>query len=117
MITTKCQSWDFVIENYESLIRHEWRIEPMLELIRHIVFNYSSRLYAFTSLDKLIISIYENIDMLSEALHVRYDCESKKFSFAYFGGHSALPQPEWQREYDAEDGIKKFDAFIKMINW
>jgi hypothetical protein len=89
----------------------------MLELVQHIVSDYSTSLFAFTSLDKLIISIYENIDMRSEALHVSYDRELKKFSFAYFGGHSPSSQPEWQRVYNSEDGIKKFDAFIKMINW
>jgi len=90
---------------------------PMLELVKHVAAGYSGRLYAFTSLDKLIISIYENIDMQSEALHIKYDRELKKFSFAYFGGRSASPQPEWQKVYNSENGIKKFDAFIKMINW
>jgi len=117
MTTTKNQSWDFVIQNYESLIQNKWEMGPMLELVKHIVSDYSSRLYGFTSLDKLIISIYENIDMQSETLHITYDQESKEFSFAYFGGRSASPQPKWQKVYNSEDGIKKLDAFIKMINW
>ena len=117
MITTKCQSWDFIIEGYEALIRNKWEIEPMLDLVKHIASAYSNRLYAYTSRDTLIISIYEHIDRVSEALHIKYDQDINKFSFSYFGGHSTSRQPEWQRTYKSEDGIKKFDDFIKMIHW
>lgn len=117
MIATKHQSWDLIVNHYESLIQHGWKVESILELVRYIASDYSNRLFAFTSLDKLIVSIYENIDMQSEALLVEYDRQLKKFSFAYFGGRSASSQPAWQKVYNPEDGIKKFDAFIKMINW
>jgi hypothetical protein len=117
MITSKNQSWDSIIEHYESLIQNKWEVKPMLELVMHIVSNYSNKLYAYTSLDALIISIYERIDRVSETLHVKYDQNLKKFSFSYFGGYTASSQPEWQRLYNSEEGIKKFDEFIKMINW
>ena len=117
MITTKWQSWGSIVKYYESLVDHKWDIEPMVKLVKHIVAAYSNMLCALTSLDKLIISIYENIDRQSESLHIAYGRDAKKFCFSYFGGNSASKQPEWERTYDAEIGIKKFDDFTKIINW
>ena|SRR5689334_12847039 len=114
---TKHQSWEFINKGYESLYEKGWKISAMIELVNYISSKYSGRLYAFTSLDTLIISLYHDIDRLSEALHIRFDQSSQKFFFSYYGGHSRAKQPEWQREYESSDGITKFDKFIKMIKW
>src|ERR1700741_4623803 len=114
---TKHQSWEFINHGYEELYEKGWKILPMERLVSYISSKYSSRLYAFTSLDILIISLYEEIDKVAEALHIRFDQSSQKFLFSYYGGHSRAKQPEWQRKYESTDGIAKFDQFIKMINW
>ena len=88
----------------------------MLELVRHIKgSDVAKRLFAYTSLDKLVISIYEPIDAAREALHIVFERQVQEWSFRYY---SKPNKPvEFERDYSAEKGIEKFDSLIKMINW
>jgi hypothetical protein len=50
-----------------------------------------------------------------EALHVEFDGQTQKWLFKYY------PKPkepiEFEQQYTADNGIEKFDNFIKMIRW
>jgi hypothetical protein len=108
------QSWDFILKKYVSLKEHEWNVEPMILLVEHIKAFYSNRLFAYTSLDLLIISIHPDIDRCIETLHIKFDRSENQFLFSYY---SKSNKAEWERKYHSEDVNKKFDQFIKMINW
>jgi hypothetical protein len=69
----------------------------------------------YTSLDKLVISIYETIDPREEALHVSFDLRLNKWHFEYFA--KPFIDSEFVRNYPAEEGVEKFDNFLKMIRW
>jgi hypothetical protein len=88
----------------------------MLKLVRYIKNSeLAKRLYGSTSMDKLVVSIYNPLDYRKESLHITYGLESNKWQFEYY----ALPfqEPEFVRTYEAEKGIEKFEDFIRMIKW
>jgi hypothetical protein len=88
----------------------------LLELVRHIqTSDLSERLFAYTSMDKLVISIYDRIDTFVEALHINFDIENAKWHFEYYA--HPFKDPEFVRTCSADKGIEKFDNFIKMIKW
>ncbi|MFN0213382.1 MAG: hypothetical protein ACKVT2_03935 [Saprospiraceae bacterium] len=112
-LISKSQAWDS-IENQFS----EWGEKhfKMLELVQHIKNStLSNRIFGSTSMDKLVVSIYDPIEYEKESLHVIFDLHSNKWHFKYF----AMPfqSPEFVRIYDSEKGIEKFDNFINMIKW
>lgn len=86
----------------------------MLKLVQHIA-RSSPHLYAVTSLDKLVVAAYQPIEFRREALHIRFDAMREEWNFEYF----AMPyQPsEFVRKYERDQGVEKFSAFSKMINW
>lgn len=93
--TAKAHPWDEIENFYIDLNKNGWNNESIIKLVQHIKHtNLSSRLFAYTSHDKLVISIYNPIEWNREALYI-----------------------EFERKYDADKGIEKFDNFIKMINW
>ena len=112
----KSESWEEIQNWYLELIQSGLKFEPMLNLVKYIRHeNLSERLFAYTSVHKLVVGIYEEIEWNREALHIEYDIAEKKWFFLY---HSKPNQPiEFERCYDAELGIEKFDQFIKLIKW
>ena len=117
MITARYQSWNSILQHYNSLLDNKLGVQPMIDLVKHISTSYSDRLFGCISLDKLIVSIYEEIDWRAEALHIKFEQGTKQFHFSYYGGHTETKQPEWRRIYEADLGVEKFDQFVKMINW
>ena len=112
--TTKAQTWDFIENRYIE----DWqgKHERLLELVRHIKSSeLKDKLHGSTSMDKLVISIYNPMDYQKEALHITFDIKNRKWNFVY----KAMPfqDPEFVRTYDEDVGIEKFDNFIKMIKW
>jgi hypothetical protein len=108
------ESWDSIENFYIQLCQGEH--SNLLELVRHIMNSeLKDRLYGLTSMDKLVISIYDPIDFWKEALHITFDLLNRKWNFEY----KAMPfqDPEFVRTYNEEEGIEKFDNFIKMIKW
>lgn len=108
------QTWDYIENRYIE----DWKgkHERLVELVRHIKnSNLKDRLFGSTSMDKLVISIYDPIDYRKEAMHITFDLQNRKWNFRYI----AMPfqEPEFVRTYDEEMGIEKFDNFIKMIKW
>ena len=110
------RSWEEIEAVYLDLLKHGWKHEKMVELVRHIKSApYSNRIFGITSLDKLILSIYNPIEMFKESLHISFDTHKMKWDFKY---HSIpFKKPEFERVYPEEKGIEKLDSFIDMIRW
>ncbi len=113
---SKARPWPDIEQHYVDLNIHGWRLEPLLELVRHIMATkMSDRLFAFTSMDKLIVGIYDPMEWNREALHIEFDAQSQKWFFKYY------PKPnepgEFERQYIGDKGLEKFDNFISMMKW
>lgn len=108
------------IEDYYRKLFNGAHLE-ILQLIKHISkSNLSTKLFAYTSMDKLVISIYEKIDPMKEALHISFDLKTSKWVFAYYGGPlygQSSTEPEFYRVYEKGAGIEKFDKFLERIGW
>jgi hypothetical protein len=110
----KPQTWEYIEDRYSKMLGGSHFM--MKKLVLHIrETGLASRLFAYTSMDRLVVSIYENIDHQKEALHITFDLNQNNWHFVYF----AIPfkDPEFVRTYPADKGIEKFDKFIRMINW
>lgn len=110
------REWSDIEAHYTSLMHSNWQVAPMLELVRYVISTHlSERLYAFTSLDKLVVGIYNPMEWDLEALHIQFDSVRQKLVFMYF------PKPfepvEFEREYDPEKGIEEFQNYIRMLKW
>ena len=88
----------------------------MSGLIQHIIASkLTNRLYAIISLDRLVISVNNPVEMDRESLHVKFDKHAEKWNFTYY----SIPykEPEFVRTYERSAGVEKFNSFLKMINW
>ena len=113
--SVKAMSWDEIELHYVDLVRLGWRHEGFVALIKHIKSSaLSERLFAYTGMDTLNISIYNPIEWNREVLRIEYDQPSAYWYFTY----CSLPfQPTLERKYPSNLGIERFDNFIKMIGW
>lgn len=113
---TKYVSWEEIEDSYIDLISFGWQIKPMHDLVKHIRnSDHKNRLFAFTSMHKLIVSIYKQIDHNSEALHIEFDQHTRKWSFQYRS--KPYDQNVFKRTYNEELGIEKFEQFLEYVNW
>lgn len=102
---------DFFLNNFSGTY-----CTNIAKLVGHIIDSgYSQRLNACTSVDRLLISIYDPIEYNRETLHVSFDRVSQRWSFNYYA--KPFQQADFSRNYSSEHGIEKFDNFIKMIAW
>jgi len=104
------------LRHYSELITSGLNYEPMLELVQHISQSeLRQRLFAYTSMHKLVVGFYEKIEPLGEALHIEFNLNTRKWSFKYY------PRPDRELEldkiYDEQVGIEKFDRFIEKRKW
>ena len=114
--TAKVRPWDKIEEHYVDLNRHGWKHDRLLDLVRHIrSTELHNRLFAYTSMDKLVVSIYDPIEWNREALHIEFDTRNQRWDFKHISRPNE--KPEFERQYQAELGIDKFDKFISMIKW
>ncbi|WP_375437722.1 hypothetical protein [uncultured Hymenobacter sp.] len=114
--TTKAVGWEVIEGRYTELINRGWRLIPLLDLVQKIKSSpLSTKLYAFTSLDRLVVSIYPDIEWERETLHVLFDQHRQEWEFKYFA--KPYQKPEFVRQYPADAGKEKFDQFINMIRW
>ena len=113
---TKSNSWEEIENWYQELIEHGIKFEPMLELIKHIRdSDLQKRIYAYTSVHKLVVGIYGEIEWNREALHIEFDTETRKWFFTY---QSKPSEPiKFKKIYNEELGITKFNQFINLIKW
>jgi hypothetical protein len=114
--TTKVRPWSDIEQHYVDLNKHDWKLDPMVHLVRHIIATkLSDRLFAFTSMDKLIVGIYDPMEWNREALHIKFDGQTQEWFFKY---HPKPNEPvEFERHYSEDKGVEKFDNFIKMLKW
>jgi hypothetical protein len=109
------RSWDDLEDSFNRWFGQQYK-STIAELIRHIQKNgLDKRIYGLSSMDKLVISIYNPIEWHREALHVTFDITSQNWHFVYYS--MPFQSPEFVRTYAMENGMEKFDQFIQMINW
>ena len=111
---TKAQTWDDIENRYIN----DWEGQhvELLELIRHIKNSeLSEKLFGSTSMDKLVVSIYDPLDYRRESLHITFDLVDRKWHFVYYA--KPFADAEFIKIYNEDKGIEKFDNFIKMIGW
>lgn len=114
--TAMARSWDEIEEHYVDLNKNGWAHDKLLDLVRHIKSTgLGDRLFAYTSLDKLVVSIYNPVEWNREALHIEFDTHNQKWDFKYLSRPNE--KPEFERQYPADFGIEKFDKFVSMIKW
>ena len=107
----KSQPWEDIELFFRTLPRNK-----MAELVQHIrASGLDKRLFASTSLDSLIISIYDDIDRRKDALNIKYDLGPNLWHFEYYA--KPFHNAEFVRIYAGDKGIAKFDNFIKLIGW
>jgi len=110
------REWSEIENWYLELIEGGLDFEPMLKLVRYIKSSgLEKRIYAYTSMHKLVVGIYEKIEWNSEAIHIEFDISSRKWHFKY------QPKPnepiEFERKYNEEQGLNKFQNIINYLNW
>jgi hypothetical protein len=114
--TAKARPWDDIEEHYIDLNKHGWGHHRLLDLVRHIKSTgLKDRLFACTSMDKLVVSIYDPLEWDREALHIEFDRQNQCWNFKYLSRPNE--KPEFERQYNAEFGLDKFDKFVSMIKW
>jgi hypothetical protein len=115
----QARSWKEIENHYLELNKMDWNHYMLLELVIYIQSSgLSNKLWATTSLDRLIISNNNEIDFDKESLHVKFDRQNQKWLFKYFGGQlKNHNQPEFEKTYKLNEGKEKLINFIKMINW
>jgi hypothetical protein len=112
--SNKAQTWEYIQNRFISDFGD--RHFKMIELIQHIINSgVAGRLFAYSSIDKLVISVYETIDPSKDALHITFDLVADKWHFVYFA--KPFTYPEFDRMYPSAHGIEKFDNFLDMIRW
>jgi hypothetical protein len=111
----KVRPWDDIEDSFSRWFGEQHK-NNIAELVRHIKNSgLSNRLYGLTSMNKLVIGIYDPIEWDRETLHVTFDITKNEWHFVYY---SVPFQPaEFIRTYSFDKGIEKFDSFIKMIGW
>lgn len=113
-LSNKPQAWEYIENRFRTGFGGTHH--KMLELVQHIrASGLATRLFGYTSMDKLVISIAEDIDPGKDALHIKYDLNANQWLFEYFA--TPFKQAEFVRTYPSEKGIEKFDNFLKMIRW
>jgi len=108
--------WDEIESFYVDLILEGWELSDLLSLVKYIRQNdLSKKLFAFTSLDKLIITIYNPAEFNRESLHIQYDMVRKLYIFKYY----PLPyEPvEFERSYPGEVLLEKFQNLLGYLKW
>jgi hypothetical protein len=114
---TKSRSWEEIELFYNDLISRGWPLQDMILLVQYIRndCNLNQKLFACTSLDKLVIGIYNPVELDREALHIHYEKEKKLWNFKYY------PYPyhdiEHERNYPGELLVEKFQSYTDMLKW
>jgi hypothetical protein len=112
--SNKAQTWEYIENRFITDFGD--RHFKMIELIQHIINSgVATRLFAYSSMDKLVISTCATIDPRKDALHISFDLVADKWHFAYYA--KPYIDSEFERTYSSEKGIEKFDSFLDMIRW
>jgi hypothetical protein len=114
--TAKIVPWEEIEKRYIDLISNGLKLESILALVQFIRTNQlDKRLFAYTSMAKLVITIYNPAEWNRESFHIQFNPHSKKWHFEYY------PRPydptEAERYYPEEEGINKFCRYIELLKW
>ena len=115
-LISNAKPWDSIIDFYEELRLKGIDQTPMLALAHHIKSTMlSERLFAYTSLMSLVISIYDPVEQFREALHINFGQMDRKIHFKYY----SLPftKPTFVRQCNEDEIITRFDNFITSVKW
>lgn len=108
----KTKDWNSIEEYYASFQNYA----PFTELIKHIrTSGLSNRLFAFTSVQTLIIGIYDPLEWDRETLHIELDPYNRFWKFKYYS--QPFSKAEYVQKYPLKQGIEKLNTFIKIIKW
>jgi len=115
-IYAQSRDWQEIESWYVELIKSGLNFQPILDLVEYIQSSeLKNRIYAFTSMHKLVVGIYKKIELNSEALHIEFAISTRKWHFKY---HPKPFEPvEFERTYSEEQGLEKFQNIIKYLNW
>lgn len=110
------RSWYDILLHYNELVDINQAFKPLLSLVTFIEGNeIRNRIYAYTSMHKLIVGIYNRIEWNSEALHIEFNIETREWLFLYF---SKPTEPKvFEKKYKESEGIEKFKQIIKYLKW
>lgn len=113
----EAKSWDEIEYFYIDLISKGWPLGDILSMIHFIKADaqLSNKLFACTSLDKLIISIYNPIELWREAIHIQYNKEKELWNFRYYP--QPHHEPEHERNYPGNLLFDKFRDFVHILGW
>lgn len=108
--------WQQIEAYYQDLISSGLHLQSMLSLVQFIKNSgLDKRLFAYTSMHKLVVTIYEIPEWNREALHIELNYLTKKIHFEY------RPEPyasiEAKRCCTEEDTITKFNQYINWLKW
>lgn len=115
--TARPVPWVEIEEHYRNLVEdYNWPIQSMLDLVRYIRRTHlEERLYAYTSHDELVVTIYDIPEWNREALHIHLDPVSLIWKFHYLP--KPYESPEGERSYPEQEGISKFVKYIETLKW
>jgi len=110
------RDWKEIESWYLELIESGLDYRPILNLVKYVQSTeLKNRIFAFTSMHKLVVGIYEKIEWNSEALHIEFEISARKWFFKY---HPKPFEPlEIEKTYSEEQGLEKFQNIIKYLNW
>ncbi|MFT3884587.1 MAG: hypothetical protein QM724_03895 [Flavobacteriales bacterium] len=66
-------------------------------------------------MQELIVGLYPELERGVETLHVLYDDSSGSYRLRYYA--TPTRQPEVERLYPKEIGLKKFNDLVGYLNW
>jgi hypothetical protein len=84
LVETK--SWNEIEQFYADLISNGLPLDNIIPMIQFIKADdrLPHKVFACTSLDKLIISVYNPIELWREAVHIQYNREKESRDFKYY---------------------------------
>jgi hypothetical protein len=115
MTLIKARQWSEIEAHYLG-----WEEgKEILEVVRYLRANGTAeRLFAYTSLYNLVISLYDQIEPHRESLHIRREINGVG---GYYWELSYYARPdlesEFVRQYPAGTLCEKLDAFLRYIRW
>ncbi|GAA4318901.1 hypothetical protein GCM10023149_17240 [Mucilaginibacter gynuensis] len=112
----KAIPWDKIEEHYSQLIvDHGFEFQNILSLVQYISnTGLSEKLFGYTSLHKLVITIYDTPEWNRESLHVELETATGKVYFTY---HSKPFEKVVERCYNEDEIISGFIKYVKMLKW
>jgi len=111
------REWEDIRSFYSDLIVKGWPLDDIIPVISYMADDskLSERIFAYTSLDKLVLSIYYPIEPHRESLHIQFDKSNQLWEFKYY---PAPYQPvEHERAYPGNLLLEKFKNYISRLNW